>query len=188
MKKLIVVATLALTATSALADTSMKPGLWEVQSLKQIMDGQDMTAQMAAAQQQMQQMLASMPPAQRKQMEQSMGTQAAPSNNAQRICISPEMAAQDKAVTGVDTRCEPTSQQRSGNRISFELKCPTITGKGESTISGDTVTSKMDMVTTEGGQRHTMQSESQMKYLGADCKGIKPADQLVREMQEKQRR
>ncbi len=186
MKKLIIAAAIAITATSALADTTMKPGLWEVHFVKQIVDGKDMAPQMAAAQQQMQQMLAAMPPAQRKQMEQSMGAQATPNNN-QRICISPEMVANDKPFTGADTRCEPTSQQRSGNRITFELNCPSIKGKGESTINGDTVISKMDMVTTEGGQHHTMQSESQMKYLGADCKGIKPADQLVREMQEQHR-
>jgi hypothetical protein len=121
-------------------------------------------------------------------MEKSMGTQATPSNNTQRICISPEMAANDKSVTGADTRCKQTNQQRSGNRTTFELDCPTMKGKGENTINGDTVISKMDMVTTEGGQSHTMQSESEMKYLGADCQGIKPADQMMREMQEKQRK
>ena len=187
MKKLVIAATLAI-ATNALADTTMKPGLWEVHPIKQIVDGKDMAAQMAATQQQMQQMLANMPPAQRKQMEQSMGAQAMPNNNTQRICISPAMAANDKPVTGTDTRCQPTNQQRSGNTTTFELNCPTMKGKGESTITGDTVISKMDIVTTEGGQRHTMQSESQMKYLGADCKGIKPADQMMREMQERQRR
>lgn len=187
MKKLIVAAAIAFTSTSALADTTMKPGLWEVRTIKQVMDGRDMTAQIAAAQQQMQQMLASMTPAQRKQMEQSMGVQAMP-DNTQRICISPAMAANDTPVMDADTHCKPTKQRRSGNSITFELNCPTITGKGETIINGNTVINKMDMVTTEGGQSHTMQSESQMTYLGADCKGIKPADQVAREIQGMQSR
>lgn len=184
MKKLVLITSLALAATSALADSGMKPGLWEMRVIKQIVDGQDMAAQMAEAQKQMQKMLADMPPAQRKQMEQAMGGQAAmPSNNTQRICISPAMAADDKPVVPTEAKCEPSKVQRSGNKTTYELNCPNMKGKGESIVSGDTITSKMDMVVTERGERHTMQSESQMKYLGSDCKGIKPADQMMREMQ-----
>jgi hypothetical protein len=41
----------------------------------------------------------------------------------------------------------------------------------------------MDMTTTDARGRHTMQSESQMKYLGADCQGVKPVEQLMKSMQ-----
>ena len=59
MKKLILAAVLPLLATPAFAaDSGMKAGLWEIKTIKQVMDGQDMKAQMAAAQAQMQQQMA----------------------------------------------------------------------------------------------------------------------------------
>jgi hypothetical protein len=41
----------------------------------------------------------------------------------------------------------------------------------------------MDMTMSGARGTHTMQTESKMKYLGADCKGVKPMDQLVKEIQ-----
>ncbi len=180
-------------AGNALAQGSgLKPGLWEVKQLKQVMDGKDMGAQMAAAQAQMQQAYANMPPAQRKQMEAMMAKQgvappAAAAGGGQRICISPEMAARDKPMVDPEGRCEPTKFSRSGNRVSFEVNCnfegQQMSGKGESTTSPDSVSTKMDMVMTGRDGRHTMQSETQMRWLGADCGAVKPADQMLREMQ-----
>lgn len=181
MKKTVLVAALVLVTTPALADNHMKAGLWEMRILKQVMDGQDMAAQMAASQAQMQQMMSNMPPAQRKQMEQMMGNRPMPgANNTQRICVSPEMASRNKPAMPPDARCESTKVDRSGNKMSFEMKCPNMTGKGESITSGDTITTRMNAVMTDEGGRHTMQSESQMKYLGPDCQGIKPTDQIAK--------
>lgn len=177
--------------------SGLKPGLWEVRQLKQVMDGQDMGAQMAAAQAQMQQAYANMPPAQRKQMEAMMAKQgvappAAAPGGGQRICISPEMAARDKPMVDPEGRCEPTRFNRSGNRVSFEVNCnmegQQMSGKGESTTSPDSVSTKMDMVMTGRDGRHTMQSETQMRWLGPDCGNVRPADQMVREMQGGMRR
>lgn len=184
MKKNVRVAVLALIAAPALADSHMKAGLWEMRIVKQVMDGQDMAARMAASQAQMQQMMASMSPAQRKQMEQTMGSRPmSGAANVHRICVSPEMASRDKPAVAPDSQCESTKVERSGNQLRFEMKCPTMTGKGESISHGDSITTRMDAVMTAAGGRHTMQSESQMKYLGPDCQGIKPADQIAREMQ-----
>lgn len=187
MRKVLISAVLAGLALAVQADPTMKPGLWEVRTTKQLMDGQDMTAQIAAAQAQMQEMMGKMSPAQRKQMEQAMGKPAASAGqNSQRICISPEMAARDKPMLPPDARCEPTKLERSGNKTSFEINCASegrnMRGKGESIASGDTISSKMDMVMTDASGRHTMQSESQMKFIGSDCQGLKPVDQMVREM------
>lgn len=184
MKKVIVAACLALLSVSASAEPMTRPGLWEIRMDKQVIDGQDMTARMAAMQAEMQKHMASMPPERRRQMEQAMGGQSmGGSPNTHRICISPEMAAQDKPVLQGDSRCEPTRTTRSGNKLSFEMNCPGVVGKGESLINGDTVTTRMDMTVTDASGKHTMQTESRMSFLGSDCKGIKPADQLVREMQ-----
>lgn len=187
MKKLLIAVALTAATTGVLAESMMKAGLWEVRTLKQVMDGQDMTAQMAAMQAEMQKAMANMPPAQRKQMEQMVGKQAMPSANVHRLCVSAEMAAQDKPVMPQDAKCEPTKMSRSGNKTSFEINCNNaghvMVGKGESVTSGDTISTKMDMTMTDPSGKHTMQTESQAKFLGTDCQGLKPADQMVREMQ-----
>lgn len=181
MKRVFLTVAAILLTPQALADTKMKAGLWEVQIIKQVVDGKDQSAEIAKAQAQMQQMLASMSPQERKQMEQMMGTKMA-GNNLQQVCISPEMAASDKPAISDDPKCQSTNYQRSGNTISFEFNCPGSSGKGEVTMSGNTATSKMDSVHTDKKGRHTMHAESKMKYLGADCKGIKPLDQVARDM------
>jgi hypothetical protein len=188
MKKSVLAILVAL-GTTAYADTpAMKAGLWEMTVVRQVMDGRDMSAQMAAAQAQMQQAMAKMSPAQRKQMESMMGSQGGGGSGggAMRICVSPAMAARDKPMVDPEGRCEPAKVSRSGNKTSFEFNCTTggrtSVGKGETVVSGDSMTTRMDMTTTDAHGRHTMQNETQMKYLGADCQGVKPADQLVKEM------
>jgi len=187
MKKIAVILVGLLAMPAVYAGPFMKSGLWEVHLGKQVMDGKDMAPQMAAAQAMMQEQLAKMSPAQRKQMEQMLGGQAMSGSGGQRICISPEMAAQDKPMMPPEAKCEPSKFERSGNTLTFELHCNTegraIAGRGTSVTSGDLVTSSMDMTTTDARGRHTMQSESQMKYLGADCQGVKPVEQLMKSMQ-----
>lgn len=187
MKKLIVAGSLAVLASSPFAQTTgMKAGLWEMKTLKQVMDGKDMQAQMAAAQAQMQQAMANMPPEQRKKMEATMGKQGAAMSGggATRMCISPEMAARDKPMVDPEGKCEPAKVSRSGNKTSYEFNCKTaggsMVGKGDSTFAGDTITSRMDMTASDATGKHTMQTESQMKYLGADCGGLKPVGPMTR--------
>ena len=175
MKKMLVALTLPLCAAPALAG-DMKAGLWEVKTIRQVIDGQDMRAQM----QQMQQQMASLPAEQRKQMEAMMGGQGIGMGpgGATRMCISEEMARRDTPVVDPDGQCQPTRMSRSGNTVRYEIDCMMdgrrSQGKGESTFSGNSVHSRMDMVTMDSTGRHTMQSESQMNYLGPDCKGLAP--------------
>lgn len=185
MKKLILVILITLLSGTAFAQNSgLKPGLWEYTPISQIMDGRDMSAQIAAAKAEMEHALAKMSPAQREQMQAMMGNQGMLSGGKTQICISPAMATKGKPMVDTKGDCQPTNVSRSGNKTSFEINCTTkegtSIGKGESTISSDTVTTRMDLATTDNrGNRHKMQSEIQMKYLGSDCKGITPADQIV---------
>ncbi len=187
MKKVALVILLILSGGSFAQSSSLKQGLWEIKPIKQVRDGQDMSAQMAAAQEKMQQSLASLPPEQRKQMQAMMGKNSASAAGITRICVSAAMAARDKPMVDSEGHCEPSKVSRSGNTSSFEFNCTTegrtMVGKGESTVSGDTVSSRMEMTTTDARGRHTMQSEVQMRYLGTDCQGIKPVDQLAKEAQ-----
>jgi hypothetical protein len=190
MKRTTIMLALTAVASTAVAGGNVKPGLWEVRATKQVMDGQDMMAEMAAMQTQMQKMMANASAAQRKQMEGMMGKQAMPAGNVHRVCISPDMAARDQAMFTSNNECQPTKTSQSGNRIMYEFNCQTrggtMVGKGESVIGGDAVASKVDMVMTDARGKHTIQTESQMRFLGADCQGIKPADQIAKEMQARQ--
>ncbi|MBL8502884.1 MAG: DUF3617 family protein [Rhodocyclaceae bacterium] len=175
MKKLVPALALSLLAAPAFAG-DMKAGLWEMKTLRQVVDGQDMQAQMR----QMQQQMAGLPPEQRKQMEAMMGRQGMGMGpgGAMRMCISEEMAKRDAPVLDPDGQCQPAKVSRSGNTVRYEIDCMMegrrSQGKGESTFSGNSVHSRMDMVTMDASGRHTMQSESQMTYLGPDCKGLAP--------------
>jgi len=162
--------------------SSLKPGLWQVKPIRQVVDGRDLTAQMASASAQMQQAMANMTPEQRKQMEAMMSAQgrsAGANGGGTRICVSPAMAAKDKPMVDSEGRCEPAKVSRNGNKTSFEFNCTgdgrTEVGRGESTVSGDTVTTRVDMTMTDARGSHSMQTESQMSYLGPDCQGIKPS-------------
>lgn len=193
MKKLILAVLITLLSSTVYAEnSSLRPGLWEFKPITQIMDGRDMSAQMAQAKAKMQEAMANMTPAQREQMEAMMGQRGGSSDSGMRICISPAMAAKDKPMVDSRGDCEPTKINRSGNKTSFEFNCSgkggTRVGKGESIVSGDTVTTRVDMATTDAkGKHHTMKSETQMKYLGSDCKGIIPADQLVQKARNPER-
>jgi hypothetical protein len=190
MKKLtlaILVTVIGTATGSTFAQSSpLKPGLWEMKTIRQVMDGRDMSAQMNAAQGQMEEAMAQMSPDQRKKMEAMMGGQGMPTKSkaggGMRICMSAAMAARDKPMVDPEGHCEPSKLSRSGNKSTFEFNCTsngqTTVGKGESTVSGDTVATRVDMTMTDAKGRHTMQNETQMKYLGPDCQGIKPMDQM----------
>jgi hypothetical protein len=179
----ILLAILLAASGSALAESGfMKPGLWEVDIVRQEMDGKDMTSQMAEAQAKMQQRLASMPPEQRAKMEEMMGAQT--KTGPQRVCMSEATAARGRAMIDRDGHCDPSKFDRSGNKISFEFNCTTSgrtrIGKGETIAEGDTVTTRFEATTTDAKGSHSLKGETRMKYLGTDCQGIKPADQFAK--------
>lgn len=175
VKKILSVLVLCFFATPAPA-ADMKPGLWEIKTLRQVVDGQDIHAQMQA----MQKQLAALPAAQRKQMEAMMAGQGVgmSDSGAVRICISEEAARRNAPVIDPKGECQPRMLTRSGNTVRFEIDCTMdgrrTQGKGESTFSGDSVHSRMDMTTTGPDGHHSMQTESRMTYLGPDCKGLAP--------------
>lgn len=171
---------LSITLAAATAQAqSIKPGLWE---MSQKMGGH---AQMDEARAQMQQQMAGMSPAQRKQMEdmlarQGMGmpAQGPGGGMTMKLCITPEMAAkQDMPMQG-DGECTSTVTSRSANtlKMNFVCKKPPSSGEGTYTFSGDTAyTMKMVMNTTHQGKPHTTTMDGQGKWLATDCGKVKPA-------------
>jgi hypothetical protein len=157
--------------------------------VRQTVDGRDTTAQTAAANNQLQQQaMARMTPEQRKQMEAMMSSRGTSGSGTpggfRRICVSPAMAARDKPTIDPQGHCQPSKVGRSGNKSTFEFDCTSngfgAAGKGETVNTGDTISTRVDMTMTEPHGKHTTHSETDMKYLGRDCQGIKPLDEMAR--------
>jgi hypothetical protein len=187
MKKVLALVPTLLCATAFAENSALKPGLWETRMIHQVMDGRDMTAQMAGAQSRMQAAMANMSPAQRQQVESMMkGRGMGAGGGATRICISPEMASRNTPMVDPKGHCAPAKVSHSGNTTTFDFDCTSegrhSVGHGQSVASGDTIHTTLDMTMTDARGTHRMQSESEMSYLGAESQGIKPIDQIAKEL------
>jgi uncharacterized protein DUF3617 len=183
MRKQLVIALVAFAAVSGLAaGFGLKPGLWESRIVKQVTDGRDTTSQMTDAMSQVQNNLSRLPPEKRAQLEAMMkehGALRMGTAGTTRLCISSEMAGRNKPIVDPEGRCQPVKINQSGNHTTFEINCnangTVMTGKGESTATGDVITSRVDMSTRTGkGETHMMHNETEMKFLGSDCGDVKP--------------
>ncbi len=197
MRKSIVIAVLSLFAVGAAqvetAANHLKAGLWETSTQKMEVDGKDMLPQMAAAQKQMRDAIAKMPPEQRKQMDALLAGQSEDPMK-QRMCVSAAMAQNDQPMLPKprDAECSKPKMDRKGDRTAFDFSCKqadgsTMTGKGEIVNTGDLISTVINTSSVaKGGAKRTMTAITQMKFLGTDCGPIKPLDQLAKEMQASQ--
>ena len=183
-------AALAVAAAQAQGPSGLKAGLWESRTLKMTVDGKDMLPQVKAAREQMQKSLANLPPEQRKKVEAMMAAQGG-DPTVQRMCVSAEMAKRDQPILPRPSHaeCAEPKLDRKGNRTGFEFSCKqgesTVTGKGETVMGGDQISTKVETVSADkSGAKRVMVAETQMKFIGADCGGLKPIDQVVKEMQQ----
>ena len=186
MKKLICASLVmsSVLCSLAYADTStLKPGLWENKVIKNVVDGKDMSAKSAEMMAKYQQAMEKMTPEQRAAMQSHMAM-ASGSPGTVRICISAAMAANHGALPEAQSHCAPASVSTSGNKMSFTLNCTrdgrTTVGSGERMINGDSISTHVNMKMTDSHGTRTMEMESEMRYLGSDCKGIKPMDQIMK--------
>ena len=184
MKRTVLVAIAALFALAAHADgIGLRPGLWEVRVVKQVVDGRDTSPQAARVNDRMRQAMASMPPEQRAQVEAMMKQRGAGMGHdaGSRICVSAEMAQRDKPLVDREGRCQPATVTRTGNHATFEFSCTrngvTSHGKGSATVSADLIATHVDMTSRDaGGETHATESDTEMRFLGADCGDVKPPD------------
>lgn len=171
--------------------SGLKAGLWESRTTRMTADGQDMLAQITAAAEQMKKQMASLPPEQRKKAEAMLPPHGS-DPLSQRICISPEMAQRDQPMVPRphNADCQPPKLDRSGHRTTFEIACKqggaSMTGKGEIVVAGDLITTQIETTGKDAaGKAHTMQAETQMKFLGSNCGKVKPLDQSMKDLQGK---
>lgn len=171
-----VMGALLMAALPALAQ-STKPGLWEINHQ---MGG---SAEIDKAMAQMQQQLASMPPAQRKQMEDMMAKQGmhvgagSGGGMAMKVCMTKEMIERNDIAQPQQGDCKSTASPRTGNTQKFSFSCaqPPSSGEGQITFTSNEAYT-MNMVThrTVKGKPEKMTMNASGKWLSADCGAIKP--------------
>ncbi|WBY00383.1 DUF3617 domain-containing protein [Ramlibacter tataouinensis] len=175
MKKLPLAFAFALTAAGALApaaaQSTLKPGLWEIE---QRFQG---NPELDEAMKEMREQMASMPPEQRKQMEAMMARQGVQmSGKGVRMCMTREMVERND-VAGPQGDCRTTQQQRSGNTTKVVFTCTNPPSRGESQITmkgNEAYTARTTITSTERGKTETTNMESSGKWLSADCGNVKP--------------
>ena len=154
------------------AAQSIQPGLWEMHTR---MTHSDKETQQAMAQ--MQQQLAQMPAAQRKQMQAMMAQQGVSMDGkgGMRVksCVTPEMAARSE-VPVQDGDCKTTPAKRSGNTMKFSYQCtdPDICGEGSVTFTSPTqYNMHSESVQTVKGKSEQITMDVDGQWLAADCAG-----------------
>lgn len=156
----------------------MKAGLWEYKSKMSSASG-EMEAAMAEARE----ALASMPPEQRRMMEQMMSAQGmqmtmgADNTQVIRVCVTEEQA-RDFDVQS-DPNCTQQTVDRSGNRIKVRFACKSdgVITEGESELvfsSGSSYQGTTTIRTNDNGERETLTVQQEGRRLGDDCGNLKP--------------
>lgn len=162
-------------ASSANAQTQ-KPGLWEINHQINGAAG----SQMAEAMAQMKRQMASMPPEQRKMMEDMMAKQGvgmSAGGTTLKVCLTKEMVERNDVASPPQAGCTTSMSPRSGNSMKFSYSCtqPPSSGQGQVTFVSDTAyTMTMAAQTTAMGKTEKMDLSASAKWLGADCGAVKP--------------
>lgn len=178
MKLPFVVAALLMAVSAVHAEAqNTKPGLWEFTT--QMQGGSGKTADaMAQAQKQME----SMPPEQRKMIQDMMAKRGLKMGTgggggmSVKMCLTQQMIERNEVSSPRDG-CTHTSSPRIGNIMKFSFVCtkPPSSGKGEVTFtSPEAYTMKMVSTTTVHGSPETMEMQSSGHWLGSDCGNIRP--------------
>ena len=172
MKRLAITLAL-LAAVQAHAQTSIKPGLWEMNN--KVRTGNPQTDQaLAMAMQQ----LANMPPAQRAQMEAmmaqngvSMPKQSSDGGMTLTACVTPEMAARKEIPIHQKGNCTSKQDQVPGGLdIAFSCTDPASSGHGKLRFNGDSAyTMTMQVSNSSGAGPQSATVESTGRWLSATC-------------------
>ena len=173
------IALLALTlSNAALAQPAkLQPGLWE-----QTMTMKSASGEMEAKMAQMQQQLASMPPEQRKMVEDMMARQGAGvggsgRNTTIKMCVSAEQAERSE-MPQQEGNCKQEVVERSSGTVRYKFSCtgehPT-SGEGEYTMTNpSSYSGKATVLTQVKGKPEKVDMTTNGRWVSADCGAIKP--------------
>jgi len=163
-------------ASPAVMAQKMSPGLWEHKISMKSQSGR-----VEAAMQQMQQSLASMPPEQRKMMQDMMAAQGmsfGAMGGTVRVCITKEQAEREQAPQAQEGCTQ--NAKRNGNVWQISFKCsgpPPSSGEGTVTLQGATAyTGSFNVLTEVEDKPERMQMINSGKWISANCGNIKPVE------------
>ena len=159
-------------AAHAQTPPPIKPGLWQVQSEREV-DGQK--ARMPDMNEQMK----NMPPEVRKQIEAMMkarGVDMSGGAGEMKICVTRELLDQGKWQNEQGT-CKTDYSSRSGSSWKWHTSCsePVAETDGEAIFAGPenyTVKTVTKMIIQ--GEPKTSRMTLNSKWMGADCGDVKP--------------
>lgn len=185
MRLLLGVAACVLAASTGYASAqAMKPGLWEI-GTKMMGGSGEMADAMAQAQKQMD----SMPPEQRKMMQDMMakrGMQIGSNSSGGmsiKICMTQEMVDRNQMTLrqsgGTHSDCTQSNSPRSGNTMQFSFVCtkPPSSGEGQFTFtSPEAYSMKMTSTHMVKGHPEKMDMQTDGHWLGSDCGNVKPLE------------
>jgi len=169
---LVFVMTCAAGLAQAQTPPPIKPGLWQVQTEREV-DGQ--MAQMPD----MTEHLKNLPPESRRQVEAMMkqrGVDLSAAGGAMRICMTKETLARDQ-WRAEEGNCKTDFSSRSGSAWKWHTSCqdPASETDGEATFPGPETYTVKTVTTMRGqGEPKTTRMTMTSKWLGADCEGVKP--------------
>ena len=175
----LIAAAVALAASAQAADPAKrKPGLWEVQTQTQ---GAGMPA---GGMPDMNEAMKNMSPQQRQMMEQMMkerGVGMGAKPHSFRYCLTKEKAERDFVPqTDPDTDCTHTMNSTSATEAKFSFSCKrkdgsTVQGEGRAhDLTPESYAMDMRMKMQHEGKPMDMTMAQKGKWLGSDCKGLKP--------------
>lgn len=178
--------TLGLCAGAAAQDRpDLRPGLWEMQMIK-APEGAGMPdpAKMKAAMAKMEAQMASLPPEQRKRMQQMMGNSGvAFSETGMRMCLTAASLARDGAPMDNRAGCTTTVKTRTAQRWVATIACtqPPSSGEVEAVFESPTAYRvNVKGTRADQGQQKPYSMSMRYQFIGSDCGGVKPVDQLAR--------
>lgn len=167
-------AAMALVCSGAYAQ-SQAPGLWE-HTLNLSSKGGEMAQALTMAQQQ----LAALPPEQRRQIEQMMGSRGisvAATGTTIKACVTPEQAARP-AEPQLPDGCTQEVVQRRSNSLKVRYECTKprpARGEADIAFTSDKAYTGTSTVTTEvNGAPQKMNVTMSGKWLASDCGDVKP--------------
>ncbi|WP_457424585.1 DUF3617 domain-containing protein [Roseateles sp. P5_E7] len=155
---------------------TIKPGLWEFKQSPQLDPARQ--AQMAQAQKAME----SMPPEQRKMMEQMMAQKGVNVSMAGGVitvktCITKEQAERNQAPVAQQGNCTQESK-RSGNVIQTHFVCTNPASEGDAVVTlrgSEGFTNDVTIRSQRQGKTETTKISGEGRWLGADCGTVQPA-------------
>lgn len=163
----LVLGTLALPALVTAADAiPLRPGLWE-QTLTMASE----SGRVEAAIEQMQERLESLPPEQRRMMEDMMESQGISVDSGVstvQICLTQEEI--DAGGLAEQDGCQQNVLEQNSKRLRLSFVCGEEKGEGEVTFhSPESYSGTTHLTTSVDGQQEVMTIDQKGKWLGADC-------------------